>query len=367
MTAKSSKPRLRTDLDLIPSYKAGQRPTPREDIVVFKASSNENPYPPLPGVLEAIANSAASMQRYPDPFSLRLVTALAERFQVSTDSIGLGTGSVALCGQVIQAATHPGDEVIYAWRSFESYPIWTRMAHAVSVQVPLRADESHDVEAMAAAVTDRTRVIFCCTPNNPTGTAVKGTELAWLLDNVPQDVIVVVDEAYREFVTDPQVPDGIEFGRDRSNVVVLRTFSKAYGLAGLRVGFAVADPHVIDAMRKFAIPFGVSNVAEDAALASLEREDELFARVQALSVERERVWHALVNQGWRLNTTQANFIWFRLGDLAAPFAQACEAAGITVRPFPGEGVRVSIVETESNDRLLLVAQEFLHAHLASPE
>lgn len=362
-------PRLRTDLDLIPSYKAGQRPTPREDIVVFKASSNENPYPPLPGVLEAIAASATSMQRYPDPFSLRLVDALAQRFRVSRDSIGLGTGSVALCGQVIQAATHPGDEVIYAWRSFESYPIWTRMAHAVSVQVPLRADETHDIEAMAAAVTERTRVIFCCTPNNPTGPAINGTELTWLLDNVRDDIIVVVDEAYREFVTDPQIPDGIEFGRDRPNVVVLRTFSKAYGLAGLRVGFAVADPVVIDAMRKFAIPFGVSNVAEDAALASLEREDELFVRVQALASERQRVWQALIDQGWPLHATQANFIWFRLGELAVPFAQACEAAGITVRPFPGEGVRVSIVETESNDRLLLVAQEFLraHAHLGSPE
>ena len=283
------------------------------------------------------------------------------------DSIGLGTGSVALCGQVIQAATHPGDEVIYAWRSFESYPIWTQMAHAVSVQVPLRADETHDIEAMAGAVTERTRVIFCCTPNNPTGAAVTESELTWLLENIPQDVIVVVDEAYREFVTDPQVPDGIEFGRGRPNVVVLRTFSKAYGLAGLRVGFAVADPHVIDAMRKFAIPFGVSNIAEDAAIASLEREDELFARVQALASERERVWQALVDQGWPLHDTQANFIWFRLGELAVPFMQACEQAGITVRPFPGEGVRVSIVETESNDRLLQVAAEFLrsHAHLAS--
>lgn len=366
MASTSGLPRLRSDLDLIPSYKAGQRPIPREDIVVYKASSNENPYPPLPGVLEAIASSAATMQRYPDPFSTRLVEALALKFDLPPDRIGLGTGSVALCGQIIQAATHPGDEVIYAWRSFESYPIWTRMSHAVSVQVPLRADESHDVEAMAAAVTDRTRVIFCCTPNNPTGQAITALEMDWLLDQVPEDVIVVIDEAYREFVTDPAIPDGINIAKQRANVVVLRTFSKAYGLAGLRVGFSVADPAVIEAMRKFALPFGVSSIAEEAALASLEREGELFARVQALATERERIWQALVDQGWPLHATQANFIWFRLGELSVPFAQACEAAGITVRPFPGEGVRVSIVETESNDRLLAVAADFLagHAHLA---
>jgi histidinol-phosphate aminotransferase len=358
-------PRMRSDLGTLPAYRAGKRPEPRDDLVVYKVSSNENPYPPLPSVLEAIARAAADVHRYPDPFSQRLISALAKRFDVPEDHIALGTGSVAICGQIITAATHPGDEVMYAWRSFESYPIWTQIGHATSVQVPLRADESHDLDAMANAITDRTRVIFVCSPNNPTGQVVKRAELTAFLDRVPNDVLVVLDEAYREFITDPDVPDGVEEYRQRPNVIVLRTFSKAYGLAALRVGFAIAHTSVAQALRQMALPFGVSTIAEEAAIASLAAEDELIARVRSLATERERVWQVLVDQGWELSPTQANFIWLRLGADSESFAQACNEAGITVRVFPGEGVRVTIAEEEANQRFIEVARRFQSEHAGS--
>ena len=349
-------PRLRPDIETLPAYKAGQRPAPREDIVAYKISSNETPFPPLPSVLEAITRAAGDVHRYPDPFSTRLVEALAERFDVPTDAIALGTGSVAVCGQIIAAAAGPGDEVLYAWRSFEAYPIWTQIAGATSVQVPLLPDERHDLEGMLAAITDRTRVIFVCNPNNPTGQVVTEDELVGFLDRVPRDVIVVIDEAYREFIAGDDVPDGMDLFRRYDNVVVLRTFSKAYGLAALRVGFAVAHTSVAEALRKTATPFGVSTIAEEAAIASLAAEPELLERVGSLVAERERVWQALREQGWTVHRTEANFVWIRLGESTADFAAACEQAGITVRPFAGEGERITVAETEANDRVIEVAR-----------
>jgi histidinol-phosphate aminotransferase len=248
--------------------------------------------------------------------------------------------------------------VIYAWRSFEAYPIITQVSGAVSVPVPLTSREVHDLDAMAEVVTDRTRLIFVCNPNNPTGTVVRRAELERFLDRVPSDVLVVLDEAYKEFIRDADVPDGIELYRDHPNVCVLRTFSKAYGLAGLRVGFAVAHEPVAAALRKTAVPFGVSQVAQDAAIASLRAEDELLGRVGALVGERTRVYEALVTQGWTVPETQANFVWLRLGERTLEFAAACEKAGVVVRPFPGEGVRVTIGECEANDLFLHAAEGF---------
>jgi histidinol-phosphate aminotransferase len=355
-------PRLRPDIVDLPAYKAGQRPQPREGLVAYKISSNENPYPPLPGVLEAIARAAQDTNRYPDPFSRRLVDALAARFDVPGDCIALGTGSVAICGQIVAAAAGPGDEVVFAWRSFEAYPIWVQIAGATSVQVPLLPDERHDLDAMAAAITDRTRVVFVCNPNNPTGQVITEQELVSFLDRVPADVLVVLDEAYREFNAGDDLPDGIDLFRRYPNVIVLRTFSKAYGLAALRVGFAVAHEQVAEALRKTAVPFGVSTIAEEAAIASLAAEDALLERVRTLVVERERVRSALIAQGWPVERTEANFVWLRLGDLTGAFAAACEEAGITVRPFAGEGVRITIGETEANDRVVTVAGQFRRSH-----
>jgi histidinol-phosphate aminotransferase len=351
-------PKLRAELDGIPTYKPGRPPARDEGRPAFKLSSNENPYPPLPGVLEAAAAAAASFNRYPDLACSALTAELAERFGVPAAHVATGTGSVGVAQQLVQATAGAGDEVVYAWRSFEAYPIITQISGARAVQVPLDAGEVHDLDAMAAAITDRTRLVFVCNPNNPTGTAVRRAELERFLDRVPADVLVVLDEAYREFITDPEVPDGVDLYRDRPNVAVLRTFSKAYGLAGLRVGFAVAHEPVADALRKTAVPFGVSQLAQDAAVASLRAEPALLERVRALVAERSRVVEALSGQGWTVPETHANFVWLRLGERTADFAAACERAGATVRPFPGEGVRITIGETEANDLLLRAAEEF---------
>ncbi|MBB5119778.1 aminotransferase [Streptomyces eurocidicus] len=355
MTEKT--PRLRAALEGVPTYKPG-KPAAAEGPVAFKLSSNENPYPPLPGVLEKAVSAAGTLNRYPDMACTGLMAELAERFSVPVTHLATGTGSVGVAQQLVQATAGPGDEVIYAWRSFEAYPIITQVSGATPVQVPLTEDEVHDLEAMLAAITDRTRLIFVCNPNNPTGTVVRRAELESFLDRVPSDILVVLDEAYIEFVRDADFPDGLDLYRDRPNVCVLRTFSKAYGLAGLRIGFAVAHEPVAAALRKTAVPFGVSHIAQEAAIASLRSEDALRERVDGLVAERARVVEALTAQGWTVPEAQANFVWLRLGERAVDFAAACERAGVVVRPFPGEGIRATIGETAGNDLFLQAAEAF---------
>ncbi|MEU5700591.1 histidinol-phosphate transaminase [Streptomyces aurantiacus] len=351
-------PKLRAELEGIPTYKPGKPAAAVDGPVAYKLSSNENPYPPLPGVLESVTSAAGAFNRYPDMACTGLMNELADRFGVPLTHLATGTGSVGVAQQLVQATSGPGDEVIYAWRSFEAYPIITRISGATDVQVPLTPGDVHDLDAMAGAITDRTRLIFVCNPNNPTGTVVRRAELERFLDRVPSDVLVVLDEAYGEFVRDAEVPDGVELYRERPNVCVLRTFSKAYGLAGLRVGFAIAHEPVAAALRKTAVPFGVSQLAQDAAVASLRAEDELFGRVGALVSERARVVETLRGQGWTIPDTQANFVWLRLGERTVDFAAACERAGVVVRPFAGDGVRVTVGETEANDIFLKAAEGF---------
>ena len=347
-------PRLRLMLADLPPYQPG-RPAASGAV---KLSSNENPFPPLPSVLAALHEAATVVNRYPDPANARLVDALAERYRVPSAEVVLGTGSVAVADQLVRATADAGDEVVFAWRSFEAYPILTRSAGAVPVAVPLRADASHDLPAMAAAVTDRTRLVLVCTPNNPTGTAVRRAELERFLDAVPTSVVVAVDEAYREYVRDDDVPDALSLAAGRPNVVVLRTFSKAYGLAGLRVGFAVAPAPIAAALRQVQLPFGVSTMAEAAAVASLAAEPELAARVEAVVAERERLSRELTATALEVTESHANFVWLRTGDDTVRFAQACAQAGVVVRAFPGEGVRVTLGEPEANDRFLAVAAAF---------
>ncbi|MYW63946.1 histidinol-phosphate transaminase [Streptomyces sp. SID8379] len=350
-------PKLRAELEGVPAYVPG-KPAAAGGPVAYKLSSNENPYPPLPGVMERAIAAAGTFNRYPDMACTGLMNELADRFDVPVTHLATGTGSVGVAQQLLQATSGPGDEVIYAWRSFEAYPIITQISGATSVKVPLTPDEDHDLDAMADAITERTRLIFVCNPNNPTGNAIRRAELERFLDRVPSDVLVVLDEAYREFIRDAEVPDGVEIYRDRPNVAVLRTFSKAYGLAGLRVGFAIAHEPVAAALRKTAVPFGVSQLAQDAAVASLRAEDELLGRVGSLVSERTRVVDALRAQGWTVPETQANFVWLRLGERTMEFAAACEAAGVVVRPFAGEGMRATIGETEANDIFLQAAEAF---------
>jgi histidinol-phosphate aminotransferase len=350
--------RLREVLGRMPDYKPGKAASAPPGVTAYKLSSNENPYGPLPSVLAAIADGATTVNRYPDMAVTALTQRLARALDVSPDCIATGTGSVAVLAQIVVAACDAGDEVVFAWRSFEAYPIVTQLAGAKPVMVALDAEARHRLDAMFAAITDRTRVVLVCTPNNPTGPCVRQKELEAFLDRVPDDVIVVVDEAYVEFVRDPEAVRGLDVWRHRPNVVVLRTFSKAYGLAGLRVGYAVAHPPVAAALRKTATPFGVNSIAQVAAIASLDAVDELSERVDSLVGERDRVAQALADQGWKLPRSDANFVWFPLGTESTPFSEACQEAGLMVRQYGDDGVRVTIGEAEANSRLLEVAAAF---------
>ncbi len=348
-------PRAREALQSIPAYQPG-RAAPAGAV---KLSSNENPFPPLPGVLAAMADAAAEVNRYPDFGSAQLIEALAQRHGVRPDQVAVGTGSVAVLGQVINAYAGAGDEVVIPWRSFEAYPIIIALSGAQQVAVPLRPDFTHDLVAMASAVTERTRVVMVCTPNNPTGTVVRRNDLTAFLDDVPSDVLVAVDEAYVEFVRDVDSPDALDLVSGRSNVVVLRTFSKAYGLAGLRVGYAIGPTAVVTELRKAQLPFGVTAGAAAAATASLAAEPELLRRVQVLVEERERVTAQLAALPLDVPTPQGNFVWLPLGERTQDFARRCADAGVVVRPFAGEGVRVTIGAPEANDRWLPVLRDFL--------
>jgi histidinol-phosphate aminotransferase len=345
-------PRPRPAIARIPPYVAGRPPVPRADMTTYKLSSNENPYPPLPGVVEAANAAVETMNRYPDMGNAALYGALSAKLGVPSDHLALATGSVALIYQLVQAFCEPDDEVVFAWRSFEAYPIAVTAAGAAMVRVPVTADGRHDLDAMADAVTDRTRVVLVCTPNNPTGPAVTQPELDAFIAEIPPQVLVVVDEAYVEFVRMADPVDGVATYRRHQNVLLTRTFSKAYGLAGFRVGYAVGPAPIAQALRAVSLPFGVSGVAQAAAVASLELEPELLDRVDALVAERRRVVAGLADAGWRVPAPQGNFVWFELGERTLDFARAAEEAGIVVRPFAGEGARVTVAETEANDRLV---------------
>jgi histidinol-phosphate aminotransferase len=355
----TTSPQPRPAIARIPPYVAGKPPAPRADLTTYKLSSNENPYPPLPGVVEAAEAAVRTMNRYPDMGNSALYDALAAKLGVPTSHLALATGSVALIYQLVQAFCDPDDEVVFAWRSFEAYPIAVTAASAQMVRVPVTGDGRHDLDAMADAVTDRTRVVLVCTPNNPTGPAVTQTELDAFLAKIPPQVLVVVDEAYVEFVRMADAVDGIATYQCRDNVLLTRTFSKAYGLAGFRVGYAVGPEPIAQALRAVSLPFGVSGVAQAAAVASLEREPELLERVDALVAERDRVVAGLADAGWKVPEPQGNFVWFDLGERTMEFAAAADDAGIVVRPFTGEGARVTVAEPEANDRLVRVVEKWV--------
>jgi histidinol-phosphate aminotransferase len=352
----------RADLAALPSYVPGRNPADLARELglpeAIKLASNEVPYGPLPGVVEAVTEAASGVHRYPDMGVVALREALAERYGVSPDRIATGCGSVALAEHLARVTCLPGDEIVYSWRSFEAYPIIVATTAATSVRVPNDAAHGHDLEAMADAITDSTRMVLVCNPNNPTGTSVRRADLDRFLAAVPSDVLVVLDEAYREFVTDPDVPDGLEVYGDRPNVVVLRTLSKAWGLAGLRIGFLVAQPEVAADVRKVVTPFSTNAVAQAAALAALQQAEEVRRRCALVVAERERVTEAVRRLFPDVPSSQANFVWLPLGDRAAEFGAACEKQGVIVRPFPGDGVRVTIGTPAENDAFLAAAAAF---------
>ncbi|MEV0368721.1 histidinol-phosphate transaminase [Streptomyces sp. NPDC050636] len=344
---------IRADLAGMPDYII-----PRQPPGAILLNSNEGPSAPPPSVVEAITRAATESHRYPTWFSEELVSRLADRLGVPEQWIAVGCGSVSLCQQLIQAYCAPGDEVVCAWRSFEAYPVFAQVAGVAVRTVPLDAEHRHDLDAMLASITPATRVVFVCNPNNPTGTVVRSEALRRFLDKVPSDVLVVLDEAYREFITDPDVPDGVPLALERENVAVLRTFSKAYALAGVRIGYCVAPPPIAAITTKVGVPFAVSRLAQAAGLAALEHADEVRARCETVIRERERLREALLEAGHEVAYSQANFLWLPLGESSARFGEHCANNGVMVRAFGNDGVRVTVGLPEENAAFLRAAAGF---------
>jgi histidinol-phosphate aminotransferase len=344
--------RLRPAMGALPSYVPGRK---HPGAVIL--ASNESPYGLLPSVKALIGDLTDGVSRYPDMSSARLIEAIAAHHDVDASRIAVGAGSVEVVAQIAAAVLDGGDEVVFGWRAFEAYPIITAVVGGTAVKVPLR-HHTHDLDAMADAVTDRTRLVLVCNPNNPTGTAVGAAALTRLMDRVPDDVVVVIDEAYRHYADPAEIPDALARFGDRPNVVVTRTFSKAYGLAGLRVGYCIAAPDVAGAVRKTQTPFSVSGLAQECAIAALGDDDEVVRRAALTVAERERVSASLTQLGYDVAPSQANFLWLVLGDDSVGLAERSAAAGVIVRPFPGEGVRVTIGLPEENDAFLGVASEW---------
>jgi histidinol-phosphate aminotransferase len=343
-------------------YTAG-KPAPGMDRTPsFKLSSNENPFPPLPGVMEATAAAVAQMNRYPDIANTQMTRKLSNRLSVPEEQLAFGTGSVAVLYHLLLAACEVGDEVVYAWRSFEAYPIAVQLTGATQVPVPLAPGAVHDLAAMRRAVTPATKVIMLCTPNNPTGPALHHQQVIDFIDSVPDHIMIVLDEAYAEFITDPEGLRGLHAMAERPNVVVLRTFSKAYGLAGFRVGYCVADPQVAAAVRAVALPFGVSIAAQAAVIASLDAEALLLDRVAELVKARDALAVGLRDLGFEIPDAQGNFVWLPGGPQTDSYAAAFARAGVAVRPYASggdwDGLRITVGEPAANALVLEVAATF---------
>ncbi|WP_196717006.1 histidinol-phosphate transaminase [Actinomyces trachealis] len=355
-TAPDTGVHLRQAITTLPTYVPGARPSGDG---IAKLSSNEMPFPVQDRVLTALTQAAAGASRYPEMTATTLAEQIAVRHGVAPEQVVVGNGSVALIQHLLDTVCDEGDEVVLPWRSFEAYPICVAVAGARAVKVPLTAQARHDLPAMLAAITPRTRIVMACSPNNPTGPALTGAELRTLLEGVPGGVVVMLDEAYLDFVTDPQVEDGLTHLAAHPNLVISRTFSKAHALAGMRVGYLVCEPVLAAAIRSVATPFGVSLPAQVAARAALDPEAlvETARRVHAVMTERDRVIAAVREAGWEVPDAQGNFFWLPVGDQTAALAEQFRAAGILVRPFVGEGVRISIGTAEENDRVLTLLRE----------
>lgn len=316
-----------------------------------KLASNEVSFAPLPSVRAALAAATDRINRYPDHLSLAVRQRLADRIGVERDQVAVGCGSVGLLQQLALVYAEPGTEVATCWVSFEAYPIYTQLVGADFVTRPL-VRHNYDVDALIGSLTERTRLVLVASPNNPTGTVVRDEELVRLADALPAGCLLVVDEAYREFVTGAAVPDAHALLGDRPNVAVLRTFSKAYGLAALRIGYLIGSDEVVGTVDKALVPFTVNGLAQVGALASLDAVDELEDRVATIVAERARVAEELWSLGLAVPDAQANFVWLPAGDRAADLALALEQQGVVTRPFGGLGVRVTIGTPAENDRFL---------------
>jgi len=359
-------PLARPVLRGVPAYVSGRHePSPRggQEPAVHLAS-NENPLGPSPRALQALQRAAADWARYPDDGCAALRQALAERLGVGPEWVLVGAGSTALLKLLAEAYLDPGQRVVYAWPTFPMYRVLARLQGAAEVTVPLDGQGRHDLRGMAEAAAGA-RLVMVCNPNNPTGTYVSEAELQAFLDRLPSDALVVVDEAYGEFARDaaPDYPDAVRWVREGRRVAVLRTFSKVYGLAGLRVGYLVAPPPVVEAVERVQEPFQVSAPAQQAALAALEDDAHVARTLRLVAEGRDRLQRAAARLGLRTLPSVANFVWLDTARPAGTVAAELLRRGVRVRPGP-EGatwVRVSVGTAEQLARFEAALEQALAA------
>ncbi len=352
----------------MPGYQAGvptgQAPEAIAAGQIAQLASNESPKPPHPAVIEAIARAAGSMNRYPDPDATLLRRRIAERYDAEPGNVAVGNGSCEILLAAAEALAEPGAEILYAWPSFSMYPYLPALTGAREVRVPLRDDDTHDLDAMAAETTAATQLLIVCNPNNPTATHLPAAEVGAFLERIPAHVTVILDEAYVEFQTDDDPAASLDLLGEFPNLVVLRTFSKCYGLAGLRVGYAIGAASfraAIDAVRQ---PFSVNALAQAAGAEAIRHQDDVLDRVEGTVVERLRVQEGVQRLGLAVSESQANFSWIDLGEAAEGEVVAGLAEReIAVRPgtpLGGPGhIRVSYGTAAENDRFLAALAELV--------
>lgn len=361
-------PTPRPAVDHLPAYRPGKGAAQAEAehgiTNAIKLASNEHPDPPVASIVAAVTEAARGANRYADHRAMALRERIAGKLDVGVDQVTIGAGSVGLLQQLFLAYVDPGDEVVYPWRSFEAYPLYTRLMGGVEVTSPLTAAHAFDLDALTAVITSGSRMVVLSTPNNPTGSALTTADLERILAVTDPRTVVVVDEAYREFL-DPSFGDPVrDLVPHHPNVVVTRTFSKAHGLAGVRAGYAIGHPEVIATVDKTLFPFAVNGMAQAAAMAAIDAEAEILERVGRIVAERARVRGALLDAGWEVPEGQANFVYLPLGASTDEVYLGLERRGVVTRPFSGEGLRVTIGSPTENDRFLATLGELRAARAA---
>ncbi len=326
----------------------------------IKLASNENPIGPSPQALAVLAETAPTLHRYPDGGAFRLRGALAERWKVTPDHVILGNGSDELLGLLARTFLSPGDEAVMAEHTFVIYKMEVKAAHGMVVEVPQK-NWRHDLPAMADAITDRTRLLFICNPNNPTGTMATKTEVAALMARVPEHVVVVFDEAYYEYVRHREFPASLDYVKAELHAVVLRTFSKIYGLAGLRIGYGFTQAEITNDLNQNAQPFNATSMAQRAALAALNDEAHVTASRALNHAEMDKVRTGLQRLGFEALPSETNFLYFDVGRDGREVFNALLREGIIVRHIEGRMLRVTIGLPEENQLFLSALQDITRA------
>jgi histidinol-phosphate aminotransferase len=350
-------PEPRAAVSQLPRYVPGTSAFLPDGRPGYKLSSNESPFPLPDAMVQAMAGACAEASRYPAS-GRALAERLAQRHRLDAGEVAVAGGSLELLRDLLLAYTGPGTSVVYGWRSYEAYPILVGSCGARPLPVPLR-EESIDLSGLAAAILPDTRAVLLADPNNPTGTALDFGEVEAFARRLPPSCLLVLDQAYCEFGDPAAATRALRLRSELPNLVVMRTFSKAFALAGMRVGWCAAHPQVVETLERVALPFTLTAPAQAGAGAALDLEAELQERVEIIVGERERLSAALRELGLPVPLSRANFVWLPLGDRSDDFATSCARAGVSVRCFAGEGVRVTVGLAEENQAVLAAAAAYV--------